>query len=91
MKLLQRLYLNPFKLLVCCRNEINRKAEIRPGYVLAFRLSFNFLIKFGSLKYSNNQNLLDAPDAISMILSKRPGFLQDKWKRKFAKSGRLKQ
>ena len=43
----------------------------------ALKRLLNFLIKFQSLQYSNNQNPLDTPDVICMILSKTPGFLQE--------------
>ena len=81
MKLLERQYGNPFKLLACYRNEIKRMTKIKPGDAAAYRRLFNFLIKCQSLQYSNNQNPLDTPDVICMILSKVPGFLQDRWNR----------
>ena len=55
--------------------------KIKPGDASAFRRLFNFLIKCQSLQYSYNQNPLDTPDVICMILSKIPGFLQDRWTR----------
>ena len=81
MKLLERHCGNPFKLFPCYRNKIKRIRKIKPGDAAAFRRFFNFLIKCQSLQYSNNQNPLDTPDVICMILSKIPGFLQDKWNR----------
>ena len=81
MKLLERQYGNPFKLLAYYRNEIKRMTKIKLGDESAFRRLFNFLIKCQSLQYSNNQNPLDTTDVIYMILSKIPGFLQDKWNR----------
>ena len=59
--------------------------KIKPGYASAFRRLFNFLIKCQSLQYSYNQNPLDRPDVIRMILSKIAGFLQDRWNRHFHK------
>ena len=79
MKLLERQYGNPFKLLACYRNEIKWMTKIKPGDAAAYRRLFNLLIKCQSLQYSNNQNPLDIPDVICMILSKVPGFLQDRW------------
>ena len=55
--------------------------KIIPGDAAAFRRLFNFLIKCQSLQYNNNQNPLDTPDVICMILTKVPGFLQDRWNR----------
>ena len=81
MKLLERQYGNPFKLLAYYRNEIKRMTKIKLGDESAFRRLFNFLIKCQSLQYSNNQNPLDTTDVICMILSKIPEFLQDKWNR----------
>ena len=81
MKLLMRQYGNPFKLLTCYRNEIKQMKKIKPGGAAAFRRLFNFLIKCQSLQYSYNQNPLDAPYVICMILSKILGFLQDRWNR----------
>ena len=80
-KLLERQYRNPFKLLACYRNEIKQMTKIIPGDAAAFRRLFSLLIKCQSLQYSNNQNPLDTPDVICMILSKVPGFLQDRWNR----------
>ena len=45
MKLLERQYGNPFKLLTCFRNEIKRVTKIKQGNAAAFRRLFNFLIK----------------------------------------------
>ena len=81
MKLLERQYGNLFKLLTYYRNEIKRMTKIKPGDAATFRKLFNFLIKCQSLQYSNNQNPLDTPDVIYMILSKVSGFLQDGWNR----------
>ena len=81
MKLLERQYGNPFKLLAYYRNEIKWMTKIKLGDESAFRRLFNFLIKCQSLQYSNNQNPLDTPDVICMILLKIPGLLQDRWNR----------
>ena len=78
MKLLERQYGNTFKLLARYRNEIKQMTKIKPGDAAAFRRLFNFLIKFQTLQYSNNQSPLGTPDVICMILSKVPGFLQNK-------------
>ena len=43
MKLLERQYGNPFKLLACYRNEIKRMTKIKPGDAATFRRLFNFL------------------------------------------------
>ena len=96
MKLLERQYGDSFKLLACYRNEIKWMTKIKPGDAYAFRRLFNFLMKCQSLQFSNNQNPLDTPDMICMILSKILGFLQDRWNRhvhkiRFTKSGRIKQ
>ena len=68
-------------MLACYRLEIKRITKIKPGDAAEFRRLFNFLIKYKSLQYSNNQNLLDTPDVICMILLKVPVFLQDRWNR----------
>ena len=59
--------------------------KIKPGDAAAFRRLFNFLVKCQSLQYSNNQNPLDTPDVICMILSEVPGFLQDRWNKNVRK------
>ena len=74
MKLLGRQYGNPFKLLVSYRNEIKRMTKIKPADTSPFRRLFNLLIKCPSLLFSENQNPLDTPDVICMILSKISGF-----------------
>ena len=96
MKLLERQYWDSFKLLACYRNEIKWMTKIKPGDAYAFRRLFSFLMKCQSLQFSNNQNPLDTPDMICMILSKILGFLQDRSNRhvhkiRFTKSGRIKQ
>ena len=73
-----RQYGNPFKLLTCYRNEIKRMKKIKPGGAAAFMRLFKFLIKCQSFQYSYNQNPLDTPYVICMILSKILGFLQDR-------------
>ena len=76
MKLLERQYGNPSKLLVCYRNEKKKQmTKIKPGDAAVFRRLFNFLIKCRSLQYGNNENRLDTADVIFMILSKVPRFL----------------
>ena len=91
MKLLERQYGNPFKLLAYYRNEIKRMTKIKLGDESAFRRLFNFLIKCQSLQYSNNQNPLDTPDVICMILLKIQGFYKTGGTDTFTKSGRIKQ
>ena len=68
----------PSQVFTCYKNQIKRMTKIQPGDAFAFRRLLNFLIKYQSLQYSNNQNPLDTPDVICMILSKIPGFLQDR-------------
>ena len=58
--------------------------KIKPGNGAAYTRLFNFLIKCQSLEYGN-QNSLDTPDVIFMILVKVPGYLQDKWNRNVQK------
>ena len=76
MNLLEKQYENPFKLLACYRNETKWMTKTTPGDGVAFRRLLNFFRNCQSLQYSNNQNFLDTPDVICMILSKVPGFLQ---------------
>ena len=54
MKVLERNYGDPFKLLACYRNEIKQMTKIKPGAASAFWRLFNFLIKCQSLQYSYN-------------------------------------
>ena len=54
MKVLERNYGDPFKLLACYRNEIKRMTKFKPGAASAFWRLFNFLIKCQSLQYSYN-------------------------------------
>ena len=67
--------------MACYRHETKRMTKIKPGDAADFRRLFNFLIKYKRLQYSNNQNLLDTPNVICMILLKVPVFLQDRWNR----------
>ena len=77
-KLLERQYGSPVKLLACYRNEIKRVKKIKSRDGPAFWGLFSFLIKYQSLQNSNNQNPLDTSDLICMILWKIPRFLEDK-------------
>ena len=80
MRLLEKQYGNPHKLLASYRKEIKQMTKIKPGDAAAYRRLFNFLIKCQSLEYGS-QNPLDTPDVICMILAKIPGYLQDRWNR----------
>ena len=84
MRLLEKQYGNPHKLLASYRKEIKQMTKIKPGDAAAYRRLFNFLIKCQSLEYGC-QNLLDTPDVICMILPKIPGYLQDRWNRNVQK------
>ena len=53
--------------------------KIKKGDAAVFRSLFNFLIKCQNLQYRNNQNPLDIPDVICMIILKILGFLRDRW------------
>ena len=84
MRLLEKQYGNPHKLLASYRKEIKQMAEIKPGDAAAYRRLFNFLIKCQSLQYGS-QNPLDTPDVICMILATILGYLQDRWNRNVQK------
>ena len=78
MRLLEKQYGYPHKLLASYRKGIKQMTKIKPGDAAAYRRLFNFLIKSQSLEYGS-QNPLDTPDVICMILAKIPGCLQDRW------------
>ena len=80
MRLLEKQYGNPHKLLASYRKEIKQMAGIKPGDAAAYRRLFNFLIKCQSLQYGS-QNPLDTPNVICMILATILGYLQDRWNR----------
>ena len=80
MRLLEKQYSKPHKLLASYRKEIKQVTKINPGDAAAYRKLFNFLIKCQSLEYGS-QNPLDTPGVISLILAKIPGYLQDRWNR----------
>ena len=84
MRLLEKQYGNPHKLLASYRKDIKQMTKIKPGDAAAYRRLFNFLIKCQSLEYGS-QNPLDTPDVICMILAKIPGYLQDRWNRNVQK------
>ena len=89
MELLRRQYGNPHRLLAAYRMEIKHMSPIKPGDILAFRKLFNFLIKSQSLSRSSENNPLDTPEIICMILSKLPVHLQDRWNRNTLKMRRM--
>ena len=64
-------------------------SPIEPRGISAFRKLFNFLIKCQSLSRSSQNNPLDTPDIICMILSKLPVHLQDRWNRNTLKMRRM--
>ena len=78
MRILEKQYGNPHKLLESHRKDIKQMTKIKPGDAAAYRRLFNFLIKCQSLEYGS-QNPLDTPDVICMILAKILGYLQDRW------------
>ena len=80
MRLLEKQYGNPHKLLASYRKVIKQMTKINPGDAAAYRRLFHFLIKCQSLEYGS-QNPMDTPDVISMILAKILGYLQDRWNR----------
>ena len=84
MRLLEKQYGNPHKLLASYRKEIKQMTKIKPGDAATYRRLFNFLIKCQSLEYGS-QNPLDTPDVICMILAKIPGYLQNRWNRNVQK------
>ena len=47
--------------------------------LIVYRNVFNFLVKCEGITQSSQWNSLDTPDAISMLLSKLPRNLKDKW------------
>ena len=61
--------------------EIKHMSPIKSGDISAFRKLFNFLFKCQSLSRSSQNNPLDTPEIICMILSKLPVHLQDRWNR----------
>ena len=77
MRLLEKQYGNPHKLLASYRKEIKQMTKIKPANAAAYRRLFNFLIKCQSLEYGS-QNPLDKPDIICMILAKILGYLKKK-------------
>ena len=90
MELLRRQYGNPQRLLATYRMEIKHMSPIKPGDISAFRKLFNFLIKCQSLSRPSQNNRLDAPEIICMILSKLPFHLQDRWNRNTLKMRRMR-
>ena len=84
MRLLEKQYGSPHKLVSSYRKEIKQMTKIKPGDAAACRRLFTFLIKCQSSEYGS-QNPLHTPDVICMILSKISGYLQDRWKRNVQK------
>ena len=89
MELLRRKYGNPHRLLAVYRRKIKHMSPIKPGDISAFRKLFNFLIKCQSSSRSSQNNPLDAPEIICMILSKLVVHLQDSWNRNTLKMRRM--
>ena len=77
MELLRRQYGNPLRLLDAYRMEIKHMSPTKPGNISAFRKLFNFLIMCQFLSSSSQNNPLDTPEIICMILSKLPVHPQD--------------
>ena len=89
MELLRRQYGNPHRLLAAYKMEMKHMSPIKPGDISAFRKLFNFLIKFQSLSRTSQNNPLDTPEIICMILYKLPVHLQDRWNRNTLKMRRM--
>ena len=88
-ELLRRQYGNPLRLLDAYRMEIKHKSPTKPGNISAFRKLFNFLIMCQFLSSSSQNNPLDTPEIIYMILSKLPVHPQDWWNRNTLKMRRM--
>ena len=73
LRCLEKQYGNPHKLLASYRKELKHMTKIKPGDAAAYRRLCNFVTKCQILEYGN-QNSLDTPDVICMILAKVPGY-----------------
>ena len=91
MKLLEKQYGNPFKILAAYRQEIKKMAPVKPNDPAAFRKLYNFLLKCNSLNVDDNQNPLDTPDVICKILAKLPSYLQVGWGRNVLRMRKIQQ
>ena len=89
MELVRRQYGNHHRLLTVCRMEIKQRSPIKPGDISAFTKLFNFLIKLQCLNRLCQNNPLDTPGIICMILYKLPVHLQGRWNRNTLKMRRM--
>ena len=79
MNFLEKQYGDLHRSLASYRSEVKQVSKIKPGYAIAFRRLFNFLIKCQTMNYDTSRNPLDSPDIICIIHSKVPDHLQDRW------------
>ena len=83
MEMLQARYGDPHKIMAAYRKEIKEWPSVKPGDSSGFRKFFNFLVKCRSLLSEDKISLLiNNPDVMCMLLSKLPGYMQDRWNRK---------
>lgn len=81
-KLLQNMYGNPYKIIAAYRQEIKNWPTVKPGDAAGFRKFFNFMVRCKSVISDIHWNQLDNPEVMCTLLSKLPGYVQDRWNRK---------
>ena len=82
MGLLESRYGDPLKILASYRREIRKWPMIKAGDATSFRLFHNFLLKCDSITSLQSWNALDSPETLSLMISKFPRHIRDRWNRK---------
>ena len=82
MELLESRCGDPLKILTSYFREIKKSPGIRAGDAIAFRQLHNFILKCESVISMQNWNALDSPETLSMMISKFPQHIRDRWNRK---------
>ena len=75
-KIFDQKYGNPYSIMSVYRKDIKSWPEIRNGDGESYQKFYSFLLKCESIIQAREQNPLDTPDVICMLLLKLPGVLE---------------
>ena len=72
-QLMHKLYGDPHRVIAAYRKEIKQWPQIKPGDAGAYRKFHNFLFKCENITQMQTWSVLDTPEIMCILLSKRPG------------------
>ena len=78
---LEENYGNQYYIVEAYRKEINSWPQLKPADGTAYKGFHNLLLKREIETYGQNQNTIDTPEIMCLVLSKLPGNSRQKWNR----------